>query len=176
MALIMLTPMNVAATRAPSKEVVQNGRIIAFDPSIVSVEKHNRTMDVTIDTVTVAFMYEVQWANKADFSDVHTQFYRNIKNRGCMIIDNNTVKQDGVTYLVRTIWYGGNKISFRKIPKVGKQSRIPVTWEMVEYLRCRYRSPKKKLLVRGKGKYVRVRCIYYGTNDYAYSKWAYEKR
>ena len=171
MALVMaMTPISARAANAQSPEVVNNGRIIAFDPVVKSFEEQKRSMVVTIDTVSVAYMYEVQWSDRPDFQNAQHRFFRNVDNHGCMIIDTHEVRQKGKTYNVREIWYGGYLLSWRKVEKTKSTDKLVTPQSIVDQLRKRYRI-EKRLYVPAKGKYVRVRCCYFSTGWYAYSKW-----
>lgn len=68
------------------------------------------------------------------------------------------------------IWYGGRKIDYRKALRKHPKDRLTTPQSIVDKLRDRLRI-KKRLYVPGKGEHVRLRCIYYGGFDYAYSKW-----
>ena len=169
--VIACAPITAYATSdVPSNELTQGGKIIAFNPKITSVKKQKSSMVVNIDTVSCAFLYEVQWSNRSDFSKCETKFFRNVDNHGCMAIDNKTTKEDGKTYNVRVIWYGGYRISFRKVLRKNPKEKLITTQGIVNMLRKRY-AIQKRLYVNGLGKYVRVRCVYYGVDGYAYSKW-----
>lgn len=150
----------------------QKDSIIAFNPSILLVQNQKSTMVVNIDAVTCAYMYQVQWSDEPDFENSENRFFRNSDNRGAMIIDYDHVRQNGKLYAVRTVWYGGYKLSFRKKEvKSTKERLFPVPNDLILYLYSRYRI-SKRLYVPNKGKYVRVRGIYYGFGDYAYSDWS----
>ena len=160
--IMMLSPIGAMAADKPSEELTQGGKIIAFVPEVTSYTEQKSSMVINIDTVSCAFMYEVQWSDTPDFKSPKTQFYRNIDNHGCMIVD---IYKSGSQY-IREIWYGGYKVAYRK-------SAAPLTTpqSVVDQLRKRY-AVSKRLYVPGKGRHVRVRCVYYGTFYYAYSKWA----
>lgn len=168
-AVLSLMPLSTKAAEQ-SREVVQHGRIIAFDPSIKSVVGQRTSMVVNIDTVSCALMYQVQWSDTTDFGKSETRFFRNVDNHGCMIIEMEPVRENGKVYNTRTIWYGGYKMSFRRVLRKHPKDRLVTTQGIVNELRNRLRI-SKRLYVPAKGKYVRVRCIYYGTCDYAYSRW-----
>ena len=170
MALIMLVPMNVQAESKPSDELRQGGQVIAFDPVITSFERQRSSMVINLDTVECVYMFEVQWSDKPDFEGAETRYFRNVDNRGCLIIAYEPIRQNGKTYNTRTIWYGGRKMSFRKVLRRHPKDRLVTTQGIVNELRNRLRI-KKRLYVPGKGRYVRVRCIYYGACHYAYSRW-----
>ena len=170
MALIMLVPMNVQAESKPSDELRQGGQVIAFDPVITSFERQRSSMVINLDTVECVYMFEVQWSDKPDFEGAETRYFRNVDNRGCLIIAYEPIRQNGKTYNTRTIWYGGRKMSFRKVLRRHPKDRLVTTQGIVNELRNRLRI-KKRLYVPGKGRYVRVRCIYYGACPYAYSRW-----
>ena len=167
---MMLTPIGAKAANTQSQEVVNNGRIIAFDPTVKSFEAQRTSMVVTIDTVSVAYMYEVQWSDRPDFQGAQHRFFRNVDNHGCMIIDTHEVKQKGKAYNVREIWYGGYLLSWRKVEKTKPTDKLVTPQSIVDQLRQRY-AITKRLYVPAKGKYVRVRCCYFSTGWYAYSKW-----
>ena len=170
MALIMLVPMNVQAESKPSDELRQGGQVIAFDPVITSFERQRSSMIVNIETVECAFMFEVQWSDRPDFEGAETMFYQNVDNHGCLIIAYEPIRQNGKTYNTRTVWYGGRKMSFRKVLRKHPKDRLTTPQSVVDNLRKRL-AIKKRLYVPGKGRYVRVRCIYYGACPYAYSRW-----
>ena len=170
MALIMLVPMNVQAESKPSDELRQGGQVIAFDPVITSFERQRSSMVINLDTVECVYMFEVQWSDRPDFEGAETTFYQNVDNHGCLIIAYEPIRQNGKTYNTRTVWYGGRKMSFRKVLRKHPKDRLVTTQGIVNELRNRLRI-KKRLYVPGKGKYVRVRCIYYGACPYAYSRW-----
>ncbi len=165
MALILMCSVPVQAS-----ELKQNDQIIAFQPVILSVQGQKSSMVVNIDTVSCAFMYQVQWSDQPDFKNAKCKFFRNVDNHGCMIIDYDHVVEKGKLYAVRTIWYGGYKISFRKMQVKSRKQKLTVTQNLISYLRCKYRI-QKRLYVPNKGKYVRVRAIYYSIGPYAYSNW-----
>lgn len=171
LAVILTTvPMNVQAESKPSDELRQGGQVIAFDPVITSFERQRSSMVINLDTVECVYMFEVQWSDKPDFEGAETRYFRNVDNRGCLIIAYEPIRQNGKTYNTRTIWYGGRKMSFRKVLRKHPKDRLVTTQGIVNELRNRLRI-KKRLYVPGKGRYVRVRCIYYGARPYAYSKW-----
>ena len=170
MALIMLVPMNVQAESKPSDELRQGGQVIAFDPVITSFERQRSSMIVNIETVECAFMFEAQWSDRPDFEGAETMFYQNVDNHGCLIIAYEPIRQNGKTYNTRTVWYGGRKMSFRKVLRKHPKDRLTTPQSVVDNLRKRL-AIKKRLYVPGKGRYVRVRCIYYGACPYAYSRW-----
>ena len=159
--IMMMAPIGAMAADKPSEELTQGGKIIAFVPEVTSYTEQKSSMVVNIDTVSCAFMFEIQWADTPDFKRPHTQFYRNVDNHGCMIVD---IEKQGSQY-VREIWYGGYKMSYRR-----SQTPLTTPQSVVNQLRQRL-AIKKRLYVPGKGRYVRVRCLYYGTFFYAYSRW-----
>ena len=116
MMCIILSPIGVMAAEQ-SDEVVQNGKIIAFDPAIESVTAQRTSMVVNIDTVSCAYLYQVQWSDRADFQTSENRFFRNVDNRGGMMVDKKLVRQNGILYNTRTVWYGGYRLSFRKMQK-----------------------------------------------------------
>lgn len=170
--MILLTPAGVHAKDVKDLAVLRQGnQIIAFQPSILSVQNQRSSMVVNVDASTVAFMYQVQWSDRPDFKDAENRFFRNEDNRGCMIIDYFHVRQNGKLYAVRNLWYGGYKLSYRKKEvKSTSEKLLPLPKDMILYLYNRYRCTKR-LYVPTKGRYVRMRSIYYGTFYYAYSDW-----
>ena len=168
--ILAAAPMTAKAESKPSDELRQGGQVIAFDPVITSFERQRSSMIVNIETVECAFMFEAQWSDRPDFEGAETMFYQNVDNHGCMIIAYEQIRQNGKTYNTRTVWYGGRKMSFRKVLRRHPKDRLVTTQGIVNELRNRMRI-KKRLYVPGKGRYVRVRCIYYGACPYAYSRW-----
>lgn len=172
MTIVFLFSVPVHAGGRKDLAVLRQGnQIIAFNPAILSVQNQKSSMVVNIDAVTVAFMYQVQWSDRPDFKNAESRFFRNEDNRGCMIIDYFHVKENGKLYAVRNLWYGGYKLSYRKKEVKSRNEKLfPLPKDMIPYLYNRYRCTKR-LYVPAKGKYVRVRSIYYGTFYYAYSDW-----
>ena len=170
MIVMMVAPIGARAANTSSPEVVNGGQIIAFDPVVKSFEAQRSSMVVTIDTVSVAYMYEVQWSDRPDFKGAQYRFFRNVDNHGCMIIDTHEVRKQGKAYNVREIWYGGYLLSWRAVEKKKPTDRLVTPQSIVDQLRQRY-AVTKRLYVQAKGKYVRVRCCYFSTGWYAYSRW-----
>ena len=171
LAVILATvPMTAKAESKPSDELRQGGQVIAFDPVITSFERQRSSMVINLNTVECVFMFEVQWSDRPDFEGAETRFFQNVDNHGCLIIAYEPIIQNGKTYNTRTVWYGGRKMSFRKVLRKHPKDRLATPQSVVDNLRKRL-AIKKRLYVPGKGKYVRVRCIYYGACPYAYSKW-----
>ena len=169
MVLCMLTPIVVHA-QEPSPELAQNGTRIAFLPIVTSFVRQKSSMIICLDTVESVHLFQVQYSDRPDFKNAETRYFRNVDNHGSLRIVMQPVKKDGKTYNTRTIWYGGRKIDYRKALRKHSKDRLTTPQSIVDKLRNRLRI-KKRLYVPGKGKHVRIRCIYYGGFDYAYSKW-----
>lgn len=165
----MLVPIGARA-QEPSPELAQNGTRIAFLPIVTSFVPQKSSMIICLDTVESVHLFQVQYSDRPDFKDAETRYFRNVDNHGSLRIVMQPVKEDGKTYNTRTIWYGGVKIEYRKALRKHSKDRLTTPQSIVDKLRNRLRM-KKRLYVPGKGKHVRIRCIYYGGFDYAYSKW-----
>ena len=80
--VIACAPITAYATSGvPSNELTQGGKIIAFNPKITSVKKQKSSMVVNIDTVSCAFLYEVQWSNMQN----HKGKWEDIQRKGYMV-------------------------------------------------------------------------------------------
>lgn len=167
--LIILATLAPIGARAASPSLGKDGKTIIFNPEITSVETMSSSMAVNIDTTTVAFMYVVQWSDTEDFRNARTMFFRNLSNKGCMMSKISTIYRAGKTIDQRAIWYGGQKIDWRAVERKGTKLGTPQT--VIKQIENRYRV-QRRLYVPGKGRYVRVRCIYYGTTGYEYSRWS----
>ena len=167
--MTMLTPIGARA-QEPSPELAQNGTRIAFLPIVTSFVPQKSSMVICLDTVESVHLFQVQYSDRPDFNGAETLYFRNVDNHGSLRIVMQPIKKDGKTYNTRTIWYGGRKIDYRKALRKHSKDRLTTPQSIVNKLRNRLRI-KKRLYVPGKGKYVRIRCIYYGGFDYAYSKW-----
>lgn len=167
--ILAVTPIGVHA-QEPSPELAQNGTRIAFLPIVTSFVPQKSSMIICLDTVESVHLFQVQYSDRPDFKDAETKYFRNIDNHGSLKIEMKPVKEDGKTYNTRTIWYGGRKIDYRKALRKHSKDRLTTPQSIVDKLRNRLRI-KKRLYVPGKGKHVRIRSIYYGGFDYAYSKW-----
>ena len=167
--MTMLTSIGARA-QEPSPELAQNGTRIVFLPIVTSFVPQKSSMIICLDTVESVHLFQVQYSDRPDFKDAETKYFRNVDNHGSLKIEMKPVKEDGKTYNTRTIWYGGVKIDYRKALRKHPKDRLTTPQSIVEKLRNRLRI-KKRLYVPGKGKHVRIRCIYYGGFDYAYSKW-----
>lgn len=169
MIITLFFPINVRAAEQ-SEEVVQHGTTIAFTPVVTFFERQKSSMVINLDTVDAVFMWQVQLSDSPDFSRVENRYFKNIYNHGGMCIVMEPIKENGKTYNTRTIWYGGHKMSFRKVLRKHSKDRLVTTQGVVNGVRNKIRM-KKRLYIPIKKKYVRVRCIYYGSFYYAYSKW-----
>lgn len=170
--ILVMTMMTQIGARAqePSPELAQNGTRIAFLPIVTSFVWQKSSMIICLDTVESVHLFQVQYSDRPDFKDAETKYFRNIDNHGSLRIVMQPVKKDGKTYNTRTIWYGGVKIDYRKALRKHSKDRLTTPQSIVDKLRNRLRI-KKRLYVPGRGKYVRIRGIYYGGFGYAYSKW-----
>lgn len=153
--LITLMPLHVQAASPTVKD-----DIVVFQPEVTAWDGKT----VTVKTTSTAYLYVIQVSDRADFKGAKTYYKRGTDwQKGCVCVWLFEHK--------RLIWYDGKIISYRYEPS----KTLTVPTKLLRQIEAKYQC-KKRFSVPCRGRYVRVRCCYYGGGAKVYSDWSVKGR
>ena len=162
MITVMLAPIGA---KAAAPEIGKDGLTVVFNPEIERIEQKSGKTSVTIRTTSTAYLYIVQVSDRKDFKGAKPYCFRGSDwEKGCVAVwlTNRGDKN------LRVIWYDGRIISYRA---VAKPQRLTIPASLLRQIEKKYQC-RKYLTVPEKGRYIRVRCCYYGGGSKVYSEWS----